>query len=159
MNTKKLKEIIFSKMFMLLIMISAGILLIFISELSQKGSGSSSLGNTETANYGQYLEEKLCEVLESVTGKDTVKVMITFESTYELGDNDEGYRQVFSDETHISKIIEKPLPKIAGVMIVCKSIKEQSDFLQIKKAAATALNVSEQKIYIIGGKEINEKVS
>lgn len=157
MYIKKLKEKIFSKTYMLVLLIAAGIALLVISELTSGTAKNVKAGVFNESDYGFFLEQKLSGIIEEVTGKDTVEVMITFESTYEALENKDDYSQVFSQYEETEKIIEKPLPKIAGVIIVCKNISNESDFIHIKKAASTVLNISPHKIYIIGGVQEYEK--
>ena len=60
------------------------------------------------------------------------------------------FSSTLSDETK-PVVIKRKCPKIAGVMIVCLKKMEKEEYVAIKKAASTALNISQSKIYIIGG--------
>ena len=158
----KEKNIIFTKdtakKFIPILLLITGVLLILVSRFSEtkeKAITDTFTGVYET-DYANILESKLKNVLESITGKGTVNVMITFESTYVTNEHDELYEasdfslptMTKSQEVSAAK---KPTPEIGGVMIVCSSLSNPEDINTIKKAAATALNIKENKIYIIGG--------
>ena len=140
------------------LLLIVGVFLVLISRFSEtkeKTAADTFTGVYET-DYASILENKLKNVLESITGEDTVSVMITFKSTYTENEHDELYEDsVFSIQTTAkgqevsAKIM--PTPEIGGVMIVCSSLSNPEDMNTIKKAAATALNIKENKIYIIGG--------
>lgn len=147
-----------AKKFLLPILFIVGILLIIVSQFSDtdRKKQSATYSNLYETDYANILEIKLKNVLESITGEDTVCVMITFENTYEMNEYDEVYAvSDFSLPTESKNesftAVNKPTPKIGGVMIVCSSLSNPDDIKTIKKAAATALNIKENKIYIIGG--------
>ena len=147
-----------AKKYIPILLLILGALLIVISyfpETKTKKNAETYSGEYET-DYANMLENKLKNVLESITGENTVKVMITFESTYITSKQDKLYEtSSFSIETMTNdkdvSVIKKPTPEIGGVMIVCSSLSNPEDINVIKKAAATALNIKENKIYIIGG--------
>lgn len=120
---------------------------------------------SELYNYGAMLENKLCTTLSRLTGENTLEVMITFSSTfeaiYEDGSNSTDNSSLFQNSSLNTNttpaIVKKNCPKISGVMIVCMKKLEKSECLAIKKAASTVLNISQSKIYIIGGEQGYEK--
>ena len=98
------------------------------------------------------LEARTREIIESVMGKGTTKVMITFENNYTQSNNyDSVYNMSFSGNSKKSENTSKSNEKIAGVMIVCKALRAKEDFLTVKQAVATCLDIPQSKIYIIGG--------
>lgn len=127
-----------------------GILLFAVSLFIEK---SKEQPGDEYSKYCTYLENKLCEKLETIVGKGQIDAMITLESNYTAA-NEDRKQAVFDQDQNA---VEIPLPKIAGVMIVCKNITNETDFIHIKKAAATVLGINENKIYIIGGAQDHEK--
>ncbi len=146
----QLKKILSNKPFAIIFFISLGIALIMISVFTDgncKKEASSDFDNS----YGEYLESKLESTLSGLYGAGKIDAMITFENQYEIlaSSNTSAY---FSTTDEAERIVEKPLPKIAGVMIVCNGVTSTEDFKIIKNAASTALGISKNKINIIGGK-------
>lgn len=141
----------------------------YLKEAESKALNSSYYGNSELDEYGSMLENKLEAALSVLTGEGTVEVMITFSGTFEnvyrdsysLSSNhnfDIGTAYAFSSENKKDDgLVKRICPKIGGVMIVCKAKLDAQGYSAIKKAASTALNVSESKICIIGGEEKHEK--
>ena len=153
-----------------IILAAAGIFLIFSSYISKNDNDTSSAAsgnfeNDELDIYGKNLEDKLKNTLCAVVGKDSLEVMITFSSTFEnvyakglsQKDSDKGdsnqllFTSSSAQNENTPVISKRNCPKISGVMIVCKNRISSKDCQTIKKAASTALNISESKIYIIGG--------
>lgn len=142
-KNKKLTTIVFAII---------GICLICISYLPKKNENS----NITQLDYEHNLETRTKEIIEQVAGKNTTKVMITFKNTYiPVSQNNESFS--FEKKSDSLSYKSMPLPDIAGVMIVCNSLKYTDDFLTIKKAVSTCLNIPQSKIYIIGGASENEK--
>lgn len=142
-----------NKKYTAIILAIIGLLLIGISKLPEQNTAKNTDSETQ---YVQNLEKRTQEIIESVAGKNTTKVMITLKNTYvpAVQNTDE-----FSfDKVKSSKSYESiPMPDIAGVMIVCKSLDNSDDFSTIKQAVSTCLDIPQKKIYIIGGKSDNEK--
>ncbi len=153
------KNIFKSKMFITVLIGICGFLLIIFSYFlpeNKSKSESETILITEADYYGENLETKIKKTIEKLTGKNTIDVMITFDGTFEkvLYNNTKNSTSItynISDKEENPCIIKTKVPSIKGVMIVCTSIKNESDFINIKKAVATVLNISENKIYIIGG--------
>lgn len=156
------KNSLFSKVqkriYLPVILLSAGVLLILISWIADKDNTKDTqiYPDTYETDYANFLENKLKNTLESIDGIGKVTVMITFESTYEPYEQDDLYNasdfslSVMSDNEK-DTAAKVPTPKIGGVMIVCSTLSNPEDIMTIKKAAATALNIKDNKIYIIGG--------
>jgi len=166
----KFKEtVIGDKKNLSVIMMLAGVAVIIVSFLltNQRSvnTGTSYDQKDELEIYGEKLENKIENAVCTITGENTVEVVITFSSTFETvyAENvkTDGTSSGFYGETAIAPmsgsdgkspvIVKKNCPKISGVMIVCKKAMDKQSYTAIKKAAATALNISESKIYIIGG--------
>ena len=156
-----------NKKLFIFIIASIGCIMIFLSYIPKKNSNATQsipTYNTELEQYGSMLEEKLCSVISRLTGENTVDVMITFTETFETvyaQNTSQASKESFYSlsETNESKpdIIKRNCPKIGGVMIVCMKKLDNSEYLAIKKAASTALNLSQSKIYIIGGETSHGK--
>lgn len=121
----------------------------------------------ELYDYGKMLENKLCNSLSRLTGENTLEVMITFSGTfetiYENNNNSQENQVLYSSSSFGTNtqpaVVKKNCPKISGVMIVCMKKLDKSECLAIKKAASTVLNISQSKIYIIGGEQDHGKNS
>ena len=157
-NIKAILEKKTTKTILPVILLALGITLILLSQYFETDNKeqTGAYSNAYETEYTEILENKLKSVLESITGKDTVNVMITLESTFEENIYDEVYESSKFSYSGTTKSKENfaqatPTPKIGGVMIVCGSLSNAKDINTIKKAAATALNINENKIYIIGG--------
>lgn len=157
----KLKNFIFSKRKNVIVFLAIiGALMIILSfaiDSSEKTSKKNS-DNNELSEYGNTLEEKLENTLSALTGEGSIEAMITFSTGFEnVYDNgisvSNGYDSMFSTSGAASEPVQikRNCPKIGGVMLVCDAGLDEESLLQIKKAAATALNISETKIYVIGG--------
>ncbi len=146
MNEKTKRLLLDKRIFIFLIAIG-GIALILISS-TVKTSNEKASGYDNS--YGEYLENKLKSTLSSIDGVGSIDVMITFENSYEALSVDNSGDFYFRSSGE-AEVIEKPLPTIAGVMIVCRDITSTEDFKAIKKATSTVLGINESKINIIGG--------
>lgn len=140
------------------ILAAMGIILITISNLrgSDNENFHSGFYGTENVDlYQKALEKRLEETLNSITGADCVNVMITLEGGFEKVYSAANYRASESlfgqSNQNTPPVLKTKSPKIAGVMIVCNNIFDAQSVKEIKKASATCLNISENKIYIIGG--------
>ena len=157
---KNIKSIFSDKKVVLSCVAAIGVVLIAFSYVfSEKAvAASHDTGQTELEIYGERLEEKLTSSLCRLTGENSLEVMITFASTFE---DVYGYNGMKTSENTLFSstatdeakpvVIKRNCPKIAGVMIVCLEKMEKEEYMAIKKAASTALNISQSKIYIIGG--------
>lgn len=156
-----------NKKLFIFIIASIGCIMIFLSYIPKKNNNATQsipTYNTELEQYGSMLEEKLCSAISRLTGENTVDVMITFTETFETvyaQNTSQASKESFYSlsETMENKpdIIKRNCPKIGGVMIVCMKKLDNSEYMAIKKAASTALNISQSKIYIIGGETSHGK--
>ena len=143
-NNKKSTAIIFALIGVLLICISY-----FPNRVSEHTYDSD-------YNYAQMLEKRTKEIIEAITGDNTTEVMVTLKNVYTSQDS---YKTTFTANNKDTQKVYNtiPSPDIAGVMIVCTTLRNSNDFLTIKKAVATCLDIPQSKIYIIGGKTEYEK--
>ena len=138
-----------------------GIILIALS-YTVKDVSSEQDYDTQLTAYGRHLEERLSSTLEKITGENTVDIVITFDSSFEkvyLETSGEPSFDTLSKLNSTSQPLQVKTksPEIKGVMIACTSITTPEEFAVLKKAAATVLDISQNKIYIIGGENGNEK--
>lgn len=139
----------------------AGAFLIVFSTLFPDSTKSINTTDDELSSYGRMLENRLKETLSAVTGEDCFEIMITFKSSFENVYNDEKIHSsqtanaaaafLTTDDSKAPIVIKRKNPEIAGVVIACKRLLDTDSVIAIKQAAATVLNVSKNKIYIIGG--------
>lgn len=137
-----------SKTAIIVIAALAGILCIGISSLSS--SKEEKIEGEIENGYGRELENKISSLIEKAAEGVSADVLITFESSI---DKEEPKSTGFFDASKQVSSAQKdtPLPKVKGVMIVCRGLENQNDFHIIKRAVATALAIEENQIYIIGG--------
>ena len=153
----------YSKSIILICLALSGLCLIMLSFAEKDSSYGKGTYDSELTRYGEYLENKLSDTIEKLTGEGTVDIIITFDSSFE---------QVFKENSDLSDMgilsvsqkgeslpVKTKSPKIKGVMIVLTTVKTAEEFRILKKAAATVLDIPENKIYIIGGETANEKFS
>lgn len=146
----------YSKILFLSILAIIGILLIITSEKEQENYDKTySHESMSLFEYQEILKTNLENTLNSISKNQITSVMITFESGFENVYSDistHSQSDIFSyNSDNAPVIIKTKNPKIAGVMIVCNNIYDAQSITEIKKAAATCLNINENKIYIIGG--------
>ncbi len=148
--------------------ISFGLVLIITAFMRDKNNGKSLESiyyTSDSIQYCSYLEQKIKMTIESITGNDTVEVMITLKDSNPAAivtqNNAAMTQNGFFDFTNTnnksSELTKASFSEIGGVMVIMKSISDLQSLQEIKKAVSTALNISENKIYIIGGAEGNEK--
>ncbi len=154
-----------TKIILVICLALTGFILIALSYTNTNAGKENNDGDTELLKYGEYLENKLTQTLERITGENTVDIVITFDGSFEkvyLENHGQATNQTalyFDKEISTPITVKTKNPKIKGVMIVCTSISEKSEFKILKEAAATVLDISENKIYIIGGETDHEKLS
>ena len=103
-------------------------------------------------DYGEMLEDKIEEMLECASGCENVKVMITFKERKEEEKAATTGSSFFESVSATDSANEEyDSREIAGVMIVAHGISEKNDFLVIKNAVSTVLDISKKQIYIVGG--------
>ena len=150
MNIKNKIQDLFVKKNIPIICGLAGILLIMISYISGGLMQNKETDYNAESGYCEYLESKLENIISDATMSNNINVMITLQE--ELSQNTAD-TSVFGFNSK-SSLQSTPISnrRIAGVMIVCKSLSHPEDFNTVKQAAATVLDISPDKIYIIGGK-------
>lgn len=140
---------------LVLALIGAALIILSYFPLTQEERGSTQ------STYIQSLEAKTKETIEKITGKDTTEVMITLKNNYVQAESAKEASTTFSRNERFNDngYICIPYPDIAGVMIVCTALETKDDFLAIKNAVSTCLDINQSQIYIIGGTDNNEKIS
>lgn len=145
-----------------------GILLILLSEwIPGRESSSSAETALTTAEYTQYLENKLETIVENIAGAGQCRVMVTLENGVEYiyateDKNDQNYRQdgsaVDRRENTAQKVIvvddrgllvTEILPTVQGVVVVCEGGSDEEVKKQVSAAVATVLQISEKRICVL----------
>ena len=149
-----------------------GCLLLILSGFIQSdGKNAKQSGETTPEDYRLSLEKSLSETVDKIDGAGKTSVMITLECSFEtvyasnakldetVGQNESGQKTTEKQLATTSSrtdgeapvIVKKLNPKIKGVLIVCEGGNSKRVKNEVLKAAATALNISEAKIYVTGG--------
>ena len=125
--------------------------------------------------YRDELEEKVGEIVKSITGSDNAKVVITLESgiKYSYADIKEGVsanktesnsestsselKQTYitvkkADGSEQALLITTEMPEVRGVAIVCEGGDDEETNQKIQSAVTAALNITSKRVYITGGK-------
>lgn len=147
-----------------------GILMVFVPG-SKKNENilPQNTGVDEMQMYSRILSDDLKKSVCHMLGDDEIEVMITLESSFEsVYASDASITQATAEQKtdvksekqlvligpsseQVPVVIKKIPPKIKGVVVVCKKEISKETVEKITKLAATALNVSETKIYVTGG--------
>lgn len=119
--------------------------------------------------YSDILSRDLKKSVSHMLGDDDIEVMITLESSFEsvyasdasvnsatVGEKTDVLSEkqlvLIGPQSRPEPVVVKKIPpKIKGVVVVCKKEISRETAKKITKLAATALNVSETKIYVTGG--------
>ena len=124
----------------------------------------------EIKAYSASLEENLRDAVCRVVGSDNVSVMITLESTFEnVYVSDAVVNEAVTAEKTdrqsekqlvltgagadggMPVVVKKIPPKVKGAVIVCENGNNSDIKMRVTALAATALSLSETKIYVTGG--------
>ena len=162
------------------LLITAGIIGIVLICLSSFIGGGEKAENKTPAEdgitaeeYRDELEEKVGEIVKSITGSDNAKVVITLESGIKysyadireetLTEKKENEKESTDNETKSGYITVKTaeggeqallvttqMPKVRGVAIVCDGGDNERIAEKIQNAVMSALNISSKKVYICG---------
>ena len=170
---KKIKDL-FGEKTAVVFCVAAGVALLCFSFLSKPTETSDSQptvdASDEIAVYSHMLESGLQSAVACMTGSDNVKVMVTLDSTFEnVYVSDASINEaVTSEKTDVRSarqlvltgsagdgqmpvVVKRIPPKVKGAVIVCDGLANNNLKSSIAAMAATALNISETKIYVTGG--------
>ena len=144
-------------------------ILIFLSELDFSSNDKSNLTDEKSISaldYSEYIENKLCDLIQSIDGAGKTNVMITISETSEYiyakndknsnkltdktsdSDYDSEYviiEQNNNDSGLLVKVIE---PKIRGVAVVCEGADDPVVQQRIYSTVSAVLNISTARISI-----------
>ncbi len=157
------------KLIFLIIIGFSVIFIIFFSELfgNDTEEKKQELSSEYTsAQYCQYLEDKVAEIVQSIDGAGKTKVMITLAETteYIYATNDREIRKnnqnsddntfendyviIDSNNNDTGLLIKTIEPKVRGVAVVCQGGSNSAVQQQIYSAVSAVLNVSTSRISI-----------
>lgn len=149
-----------------------GILLIFLSEYFPAGTKESEMaGQDSYTAYGEYLQQKLEEIVSSISGAGKTQVFVTLEASgeylYAYDEKKASERKTASSQTEEKSQEEtsytltadgsggeKPLtvaqlaPGIRGVLVTAEGADDPLIRSEIQRAVAAALGIPESKIYV-----------
>ena len=138
----------------------------FIDEDNRTKTQSNSTHTPTSVDYCEYLEEKVLEIVESIEGAGTTKVMITLSETteYVYATNGKNVRKsdensddsttendyvIIDDNNNDAGLLIKTIePKVRGVAVVCEGGNDSSVQRQIYSAVSAVLNISTSRISI-----------
>ena len=163
MNSHALKEFFKTKGARLIIALGIlGISLIFLSSLKQDTPKTLENEKTENGDYCLMLEQKIEEIVKSITGSERVSVIVTLESGTQYIYADEGKtsesenkndnQQTYTiikgengEETGL--LVTEYMPTVRGIAIVCDAFTPDAKE-RVLEAVKAALDISERKIYV-----------
>lgn len=147
------------------------------SKKSTSGTGSDeSVSRTEGKDYGEYLEDRLTQMLSNVYNVGDVKVMVTLKNTSqkvlemqgEYAENsmteedgeggkrtsyenskDEGVVYTEEQNSKIPYVVEEKMPEIAGVVIIAQNGDDPVTVSEITQAVEALLSVPTHKIKVL----------
>lgn len=164
------------------VLVAAGLIGIALICLSSFIGGGKSSENKVLSDdsitaeeYRVQLEDSIGEIVKSITGSKSVKVVITLESgiKYSYADIKEG---VSADKTESNSkstsselkqtyitvktadggeqalLVTAEMPEVRGVAIVCEGGDDEQINEKIQNAVTAALNITSKRVYIAGGK-------
>lgn len=153
----------------------AGIILIFISSLSEGESGTSeprssanvnSISNKYSDDYQKQLEKQLTSILENISGVGEVKVLITIDGTTEYiyaeentfnndssedktSENYENHVVIIENNGNKEALVKKIVkPQVSGVIVACKGGGNANVKEQVYTAVSTVLNIPVNRICV-----------
>ena len=169
---KKIKDLLNEKntIFILLIIGATLIALPMLFDIKNSPESEEYSASSEIYEYTNMLETSLQNAISQLVGSDNVKVVITLESTFEnIYVSDASINEAITadktdkrsekqlvltgatGQTQTPVIVKRIPPKVKGAVIVCDGGNDKTLRSCIVAMAATALNISETRIYVTGG--------
>ena len=143
-----------------LIIILAGVLIIFIIALPEISNGKEEKSKTDSSqndilnNYIKDIEDKLTSIISSIDGAGEAKIMLTLDSSDENiyasdinGDKSE-YVVIKKDSNEGGMLLKTIKPKIRGVAIVCEGGDNPKVKIDITNAVCTSLGITSTRVSI-----------
>jgi stage III sporulation protein AG len=150
---EKIEKILKNKTYLILILGSVGIFLIFISSFSFPEK------TTDEIDYRYETEERLRQMIESVEGAGKTKVMITLKNSGEQIYKET--RKVFSSGEYRDEVVivngkngnealtsEVRYPEIEGVLVVCVGGDNINVKEEIMKLISAVYSIGRNNIYV-----------
>lgn len=128
---------------------------------------TSTVAQTDTANYVEDLENRLVSIISSIEGAGETKVMITLESgsediylhDYDYGENidpsgkniverKDEYVIVDSDSGEKGIVVRIAEPKIRGVAVVCKGGDSDAVRVRVIETVTALLNINSTSVSV-----------
>lgn len=163
------------KLFLIVVIGVAGMLLILLSELfdtedTVKEDTAASTEQIVTGNtYKEKIEKELLSVISKIDGIGTVDLLVTVDGTTEYiyaeeldtshdesdDEQKEGYNNkiVIVDENGVQKPLIKKIiePNVTGVLVVCTGGDRFETINKVQKAVSTALNIPASSVCVVKG--------
>ncbi len=165
-NIEELKEKLAGKGKKIIFIIGVlGIALIFLSSLLPESSKKSEVTKTQsTAEYCDWLEDRVSEIVIGITGSKKVSVVVTLDTgnqyvyadegrtteTERGNDTEQSYTIIkSSDGEESGLLVTEYMPTVRGVAIVC-NITDTDMEERVRAAVRAALDIQNKKIYVTG---------
>ena len=140
-----------------------GIALIFLSSfLGKEETAAPASAITDSESYCLLLEDKIKELVKSITGSERISVAVTLENGRQYIYADEGKssengqkndtQQSYAiikgaDGEETGLLVTEYMPTVRGVAIVCDAFSDDTKE-RVLSAVCAALDISEKKIFV-----------
>lgn len=112
-----------------------GIILIFCSTFFNSNTKEETVSSASISDYRESEELKIKEMVESIEGVGTAKVMVTMENSTE---------EVYSQDNKVKEIE----PTVRGVLIVCSGGNNPEIRETVLESVTKALNITTDKVCV-----------
>lgn len=112
-----------------------GIILIFCSTFFSSNTKEETVSSAAISDYRESEELKIKEMVESIEGVGTAKVMVTMENSTE---------EVYSQDNKVKEIE----PTVRGVLIVCSGGNNPEIRETVLESVTKALNITTDKVCV-----------
>ena len=155
-----------SKLYIIIIIAALGILLLLMPNSTTNRSSASDNRDLRLEEYAKRVEDKICELCNSVRGVSDVRVTIYFSSGFETvyayneeskttsnGYNSEKKYVTIGSGTGESMVcVVEKMPQIKGVAIVCRGGGNSYTAQQLISLISSAYGIPTNNIYVAEGK-------
>ena len=154
MDERKKKKTIFrdGKKLLLISIAAGGVLLLLISGLFTGGEPETE-EYTDVGFYTEYLEERICEIIESIDGVDEAVVFLTLDCSSEYVYRDDGASDFLilsgGDGEEAVRLCEI-YPRVRGIAVVCTGGELARIKESVTELLSAALGLPYNKIKVAG---------
>jgi len=150
---KKKNSILWGGKKLLLILIAAGGVVLLLISGFLKGNETKNEEYTDVGFYTQYLEGRICEIIESIDGVDEAVVFLTLDCSSEYVYRDDGASDFLilsgGDGEEAVKLCEI-YPRVRGIAVVCTGGELSRIKESVTELLSAALGLPYNKIKVAG---------